>query len=723
MTVFPFLPLGVIALLVLAAAGILWRVRSRRPAFLSSARHRLLLAFRVAVWLAVLALLLNPGRVREDRHADRSQIAFLVDRSASMATRDMPYQTARLAAAGRFLTDHPLKRLADYPQPLFPFNTTCGILSNRADLATLAPEGGTDLRRAVGEVERTVGFNRVAALVLLSDGIDPSGFSESESQIPLFCVRFGCDLSESRDVAVRPFDLPEKVAVNERVTVDVPLLLNGYPEAREVTFEAKVDGTVRHSATLTLTRGRPHTEPFAFTVTEPGIHLVEVACGALEDEVSLLNNRRIAAIEAVEAKAALFAYFPVLNTSFRPLLREFTKADAPPFTALCKMADRQYALKGREPDLRFKEGLPEKAEALKSFSAVIVGGHSRDVLTPAETFLLEQYVRGGGTLICLAGAESYGKLDPRSPMARMLPVIPPETPDLHSGRFAVRIGEGAHGGFAEQMRLLLAANEGDEAFALASLNAVKGVKTQAEVLLSAEGEERFPLLVAQPYGQGKVIALLSNSLHQWGKPERREANHSAFWRQLVAYAGAGEEASEWLTPHLPRKVFETGEPVELQAEVRRPESLPAQTPLRVEARIVAMGENRVLSRLTLEEKGTRFSATFPGFEKAGRYRVELSLLAGDECLRTRYALLLVGEDWREGIALDSSPERFRRICSDRHLFGSDDAEGLENALLAVVRKKIQTTEERILFGHWGVCATLLALLLAEWLFRRLSNLV
>ena len=724
MTVFPLIPLWLIGVLLLAAAGVAGYVWRRRPVFLSPLRHRLLLAVRLLAWLALFAALLNPGRLKEERNVERSQVVFLMDRSASMATRDMPYQTTRWEAAVRFLADHPFKRLAAYPRPLFAFNTQCAALSNRTAVAALAPEGGTDLRRAVETVDRTVGMNRVSALVLLSDGLDTSGFSGSEAPVPLFCVQTGSDLSGARDVAVRPFDLPGKVSVNETVTVDIPLLLNGYPNARAVTFEAKVDGTVCHTATLELTKGRPHAERVSFTVTEPGIHLFECSCGALEGEVSLLNNRQFAAIEAVETQTAVFAYFPVLNASFRPLLREFTKADAPPFTALCRMSDHLYTLKGRDPDLRFKDGLPEKAETLKGFSVVVLGGHSRDLLSDSEAYLLERYVRAGGSLICLAGSESYGRLTPRSPMERMLPVVPADEPTVRAGRYAVRVGETARGGFAERMRALIAEQEGDAAFVLTSLNTVKGVKAQAEVLLTAEAEERLPLVVAQLYGRGKVIALLSNAIHQWGKAERRDAVFSAFWRQLVAYAGAGEESSEWLTLHLERDACGVGETVELRAEARRPERVPERVPLRVEARVIGMDDGKRVFHGTLTEKGNgAYAVTLPAISAAGRYRIEADLKADDEVLRSRYAFLSVGESWRERDALDATPARFRRICPERHCFTLEEADRLEDALVTAVRKNLQTSEERLVFDHPACLAAVIAVLLMEWIFRRLTNQV
>ena len=85
-----------------------------------------------------------------------------------MGTRDLPHGETRLSRAAA-LRD----TLRASPTP----RVICVSSRHRTDRVTrcfvnLTPEGGTDLRQAIDRVDKDIGLARVAALVLVSDGID-----------------------------------------------------------------------------------------------------------------------------------------------------------------------------------------------------------------------------------------------------------------------------------------------------------------------------------------------------------------------------------------------------------------------------------------------------------------------------------------------------------------------------------------------------------------------
>jgi hypothetical protein len=723
MTFFPFVPVWLLVLLAVAAVTVMVIVSRRKSPVATAAQSRALIILRWAALALLFLVLLNPGRLTEDRNLDKSHIVFLLDDSSSMATRDMPYGQTRWQRLAEALKAHPFKRLADYPVDCYFYNEKVEAASFQRLAEKTEPHSGTDLRKAVDAVNRDIGLNRVSALVVCSDGVDASGFRGSEVSAPIYAVQFGTDLAKVRDLAVGAFRFPDKVAVDETVTLDIPLLLTQSRAASEkVKCVVELDGTALKAFEPALAGGRAETERVSFTLKTPGVHFVTIRCDTLPEEATELNNRRELAIEAVEAQTAIVAYFPVLNTSFRPLLREFLKAGAPPFTGLCKIADGSFSLQGREPDKRFADGLPKRADELRSVSVLILGAHSRERLSASEAFTIEQYVQGGGALICLAGTDAYGHVPEDSPMLRMLPVVPPDEPAFLAGRFTVKAADGASGGFLTRIREMAEAQKGDADFILSGINTVKDVKANAEVLLWAESGERYPLVVVQPYGRGKVIALLSNAFHLWGAPDKREGNFSAFWRQLVAYAGASDDEADLLTLALAKTEIPAGETVELTAKTRRPANVATNAALTLDAEAVATAGGKAAGRkIVMKNTGPLWTGELAGLEK-GRYLIKAVLSVNGQPVRTRCKALWVGESPRESEDVRSTRERFGMFCAEKNLFAPDQLDGLENALRDAVRKNVVQREESLVFEHPIFLGALLALLFTGWILRRVFNL-
>ncbi|HPB10625.1 MAG TPA: hypothetical protein PLT74_05140 [Kiritimatiellia bacterium] len=718
MTFYPLIPLWMLLLLLtLAAVATVTAFRHRNPA-VAAWQHRLLVALRVASLTLAFLMLLCPGQTTEERNLEKSHLVFLLDRSASMGTRDLPHGEQRLARAAAFLRDTPLRRLADYPRALYAFNHRTERFEKPDALTHLPPEGGTDLRQAVDRVDKDIGLARVSALVLVSDGIDHSAFKGSDLTLPILSVQVGTDLAEVQDLGIESFACPDTLSEGETLTLAVPLLLNGYPTEQRVAFRVLADDVPIHTATLTLASGRLHTETVTATFTTTGIHTLRVECDAVPGEVTLLNNRRERALEVVTARHELAAYFPLLNNSFRPLLREFTKDESSTFTAVYRVSEGTFRLQGRKPAPVFQNGLPTRAEALKNVTGLILGAHNGDLLSPAEALVLEQYVNQGGSLICLAGSDSFGRLPPGSPLLRLLPVVTLEN-SLTEGAFRVVPDPDARGALADQVRAIIADNGDTAAFTLSGINLVKDVKAGARVELWADGPSRQPLLVWQPYGRGKVIALLSNAFHLWGLPARREENYGRFWRQLSAFASRAADEADLLTVTVDKRELAAGEGVTVSARARHPDGHDAA--LSVKADLFAAGRDVPELSRTLDRRTGHFSTDVPG-QKPGQYVLRVTSQDGETVLRTRYVLLRVEDVQSEHTVLRSERERFLGFSSERHVFSPTDAAALEERLVDAVRKNVIQRERFLIYETSLFFLALVALLLTEWVLRRRFNL-
>ncbi len=718
MSFYPLVPLWLILLLAALSAGAaVYAYRHRNPA-VEPWQHKLLLALRMLSLAVVAVMLLCPGRIIEDRNLEKSHLVFLLDRSASMSVTDLPDGQSRLARAAAFLAEHRFKRLADYPRAYYSFNHQTQRHNETSELSALTAEGGTDFRQAFDRLDKDIGLSRMAAVVLLSDGIDHSAFKGSELAVPILSVQAGTDLAKSKDLGIEPFSCPDKVNEGVELALEVPLLLRGYAQSKEARFSVAVDGVPIHAATLTLTSGRAHTESVKATLTQTGMHVIRIECQSFPDEVSDLNNRRELAVEVVKAKDQIAAYFPLLNNSFRPLVREFLKDDSGAFTAVYRVSGGTYRTLGLKPNAALADGLPKTADALKDITCLILGSHNNDLLSPAEALVLEQYVSRGGSLICLAGADSFGKIPADSPLPRLLPVVTLED-SFRTGSFRVVPDPAGDASFAEQIRQIIADNRNAPELTLGGINQIKDVKAGAKVELWAEGDSRLPLLVWQPYGRGKVVALLSNSFHLWGAPDRRDDNFSRFWRQLVAFAKTLDDDADLLKVSLPKTELAAGERVTVTAIARHPAG--TNSALTVKADVFPADSDTPVETLSLDKKAECHMGELSGLQP-GRYVLRVTSHDGVETLRTRYKLLLVGGVLAENLSVRSDRDIFRAYSSDRHILGLDDAGRLEDLLCEIVRKNAVQRERFMIFENPAFFLTAVLLLLSEWFLRRRFNL-
>jgi len=715
---YPLLPAWLILALLILSAGVgAFSYRRRNPA-VEPWQHTLLLSLRMASLLLVTLMLFCPGHMTEDLNLEKSHIVFLADQSASMSTKDLPGGRSRWERATAFLNENRFERLAGYPLATYTFNSQTRKHTNAGALAALRPEGGTDLKQAVTRIDKDIGLNRTAALVLLSDGIDYSDFKGSEISVPIMSVQVGTDLAKVKDLGIEPFTCPDKITEGEEVILEIPLLMTGYSKEVPAPFSVWVDNQPTYSATPTLISGRVHTETFKATFAKTGVHVIRITCQKLPDEATDLNNHRELVVEVVKAKNEVAAYFPVLNNSFRPLLREFSKDEETVFTALYRVSGNNYRLRGTKLNTLFNEGLPKKAEQLRGVTCLILGAHNGDLLSPAESLVLEQYVNKGGSLVLLAGTDSYGKLPAESPLLRLLPVVNLED-SFRAGIFKVVPEPSATDAFSAQIGQVIRDNGPSPDLVISGINLVKDLKASAKVLLWAEGESRHPLLVWHTYGRGKVIALLSNSLHQWGSPDKRDENFGRFWRQLVAFAENQDDEADLLKIAMDRTEFAPGERVAVTALARHPDG--NDHALTVKADVFPAAGDSPVETLTLERKAGSFMGEVSGLQP-GRYVLRVSSQDEKEVFRTRYKLLLVGDVLEENTRIRSDREAFRAYSSEKHILRPEDASQLEDLLRAAVRKNVVQRERFLIFETPLFFLALVLLLMAEWFLRRRFNL-
>ena len=717
---YPLVPVWVVLTGLAVALGLVFLAFRRGRVNIPPGPRWVLFALRCLSLVLLALMLLCPGRVTTDLNVEHSQLVFLLDDSASMGVQDQGARQTRLQRAAAFVADHEFAALRAYPRRFYAFNHAATPLAAPGDAAALKAAGGTDFRQVFQQVDKDVGFGQLAGIVLLSDGLDHSEFTGEQLTVPIYSVMFGTDLQKTPDAGIGAFKYPAKISDREELTLDLPLLLTGYPTERALMFTIEVDGESVFHQPITLTPGKLHHELFTRALGKDGVHLLRLHLEELGDEVSHLNNTRELAIEVVKARHEIVAFFPLLTNSFRPLLREFERDEENVFTAVYQVSPGVYRLRGYKLNPAYANGVPAQATTMRELTCFVLAATNGSLVNIREAQVLERYVSEGGSLIILGGSDSFGELAAGSPLARLSPAIHLKDSGFTSGRFTVKVDHTEETAFSLKLRELVTTNTGALDFVLPSINHVQELKNNTRVLLWADDGTAYPLVVWQPFGKGRVVAVLSNAFHLWGSTERRDENFGIFWRQLISFARNLDDDNDLLKIATNKTELLPDDTLKVTALARHPNP-DAAGELVLSAELYARGEQKALKSATMQKLLDTWNCEFSGLAP-GRYTLRVTSADSKEVLRERYRLLLVGEGVQEQGQLATRRENFLRFSGEHHLYDPGEVTRLEDDLLKVVRRNEIRRERFLIFEGPAFFLALALLLLFEWYYRRRHNL-
>jgi uncharacterized membrane protein len=435
-----------------------------------------------------------------------------------------------------------------------------------------------------------------------------------------------------------------------------------------------------------------------------------------EDEVRLLGLVRVA------KKEPKFNFLSRGGESTNPLFRGFgnDKDDT------AEQFDEAVMIRlGADDADELKGGFPKEADELFRYHAVVLDDIEAGFFTQDQLSLMERFVsqRGGG-LLMLGGKDSYAEGGyPRTPVGDMLPVYLDRTAPVANAAYRLKLTR--EGWLQPWVRVR--ANESDEEKRLAampafqSMNRIEAIKPGASILAEVDCEDGStrPALAVQPFGRGRVGAMMIGDLWRWElrKSDPKESDLEKSWRQTM----------RWLVADVPQRVEvevkRTGgagmSPMELVIRTRDKQFAPLdnaavtvtiQTPEKKEIQIAAES-----SRSSPGEYVASFSPRV-----AGAYRAEIRATAAD------------GSDVgrREtGWAVEPETEEFQKLSGNRSLLdqmakdsGGEviDVNRLDAFISSLPNRKIPVTETWTypLWHQWSVVTLAMLCLVGEWGLRR-----
>jgi uncharacterized membrane protein len=729
-------------LLVLAAAAVGVLATYRGMAADRPLRDRLILVtLRVGAVVVLLFCLLRPALILKAAVPQQNFLGILLDDSRSMTIADRDGQPRSAFVEEQFggengpLLDALSKR---FVLRFFRFSTATDRLANPGELAYggTASRLGPALERARDELAGLP----LAGLVMVTDGADTSDASIDEPlaslkarSIPVFPVGVGLERF-ARDIQISRVETPRSTLKGTSLSVDVVIAQTGFGGAT-VPLQVEDNGRRVSSQQVRLPdNGEAATVRVTFTAADAGARLFRFRVPPQEDEQVEQNNTRDALIEVNDRREKILymAGEPRHEVAF--FRRAIDGDNNLQVVILQRTAEDKYLrLDVGSPD-ELADGFPRTREELFAYRAIILSSVEAASFSPEQLRMLAEFVskRGGG-LLMVGGRRSFAEGGwAGTPVAEVLPVAfesgprGGSAPEFFSQLTVRPTREGTTFPVTQ-----LAAAEKDSAArwndmpALSTVNDVQQVKPGATVLLTGADDRRQEqvVLAFQRYGRGKALAFPVQDTWAWKMDATvpvEDTTHATFWRRLVRWLVDGVPDPVAITTALDR--VEPGEPMRLRAEVVDPAFVDVN-----DAHVVAQvtspsGKTMdVPMQWTVTRDGEYAGSFVP--EEPGMYAVRATAARGDQPLGSSvmHARASAGDSEYFDATMRSS--LLQRVAEETggRFYRSTDVSSLAEAIKYSGRG-VTVVEERDLWDMPAILILLLALIGAEWAFRRKRGL-
>src|SRR6266850_576355 len=455
-------------------------------------------AVRVAALALILLALANPSFTREDREPLSSVAAVVIDKSPS---QNFGERTGETAKAQEALVDS-LKKIKGLEVRV--------VEAGQADGET----DGTRLFGALSSTLSDVPVDRVAGAFLITDNRVhdiPANAAAVGFQAPVHALVTGRKDERDRRIAISA--APRFGIVGQTQTITYRLDDQGVTGER-AKIVVRRDGEVINERTLLSGQ----TANIDIDIKHAGPNIVEIEASPLENELTLVNNRAVVAIDGVRDRLRVLLVSGEPHSgerTWRNLLKSDASVDLVHFTIL-RPPEKQDGTPINELSLiafpTRELFTPKPQGRLDDFQLIIFDRYARQGVLPL-VYLdnVAKYVRNGGAVLVAAGSDYAGPTSLwRTPLDAILPSEP--TGHVTEDPFYARLTE--LGRRHPVTRGLDGAN--DEPPHWSRFFRVVDTRTaNGTPLMSGAADQ--PLLVLSREGEGRVGLILSDHIWLWAR--------------------------------------------------------------------------------------------------------------------------------------------------------------------------------------------------------------
>ena len=471
--------LAVAAIAVIAAILLLGRARGA--------------TIRVMALVLILLALANPSFTREDREPLSSVAAVVIDKSPSQSFGDRTRQTENAKEA---LVDG-LKKIKGLEVRV--------VEAGQADGET----DGTKLFCALSSALSDVPVDRVAGAFLVTDGRVhdiPANAAALGFQAPLHALITGRKDERDRRIAISA--APRFGIVGQTQTITYRLDDQGVTGDR-AKIVVRHDGEVINERTVLSGQ----TVNVEINIKHAGPNIVEIEASPLENELTLVNNRAVVAIDGVRDKLRVLLVSGEPHSgerTWRNLLKSDASVDLVHFTIL-RPPEKQDGTPINELSLIAFPTRELFQQHINEFQLIIFDRYARQGVLPIAYFdNIARYVRSGGAVLVSAGPDYASTTSIwRTPLDSVLPAEPvgvtekPYYAHLSDAGKRHPVTRGLEGSGSEPPHW-------SRFFRTVDTRNTSG----PPLMTGADGK---PLLLLSRFGEGRVALLLTDHIWLWAR--------------------------------------------------------------------------------------------------------------------------------------------------------------------------------------------------------------
>src|SRR5580765_741038 len=466
-------------------------------------------AVRIAALALILLALANPSFTREDREPLSSVAAVVIDKSPSQNFGTRNQETAK-AQEARVDT---LKKIKGLEVRV--------VEAGQADGET----DGTKLFGALSSALSDVPVDRVAGAFLITDGRVhdiPANAGALGFQAPVHALVTG--LKDERDRRIAISAAPRFGIVGQPQTITFRLDDQGVTGER-AKITVRRDGEVINERTLQSGQ----TANVEIDIKHAGPNIVEIEASPLDNELTLVNNRAVVAIDGVRDKLRVLLVSGEPHSgerTWRNLLKSDASVDLVHFTIL-RPPEKQDGTPINELSLIAFPTRELFQQKINEFQLIIFDRYARQGVLPILYYdYIAKYVRDGGAVLVAAGPDYASPTSIwRTPLDAILPAEP--SGNVTERGFYARLTE------LGKRHPVTRGLDGAETnpphwsrwFRLVDARTEKGTSVM-------QGPDNKPLLLLSREGEGRVALLLSDHIWLWARGYEGGGPHLDLLRRL-----------------------------------------------------------------------------------------------------------------------------------------------------------------------------------------------
>ncbi|MDA3924218.1 MAG: glutamine amidotransferase [Kiritimatiellae bacterium] len=692
-----------------------------------------MISLRFLFFLLLGWCLLMPGEKTVQTLQMKSRFVVLLDTSSSMTMTPVENATNRWQVAQSVLQMPWVANMVNKCDlDIYAFAGDLGPRMSSEEATALEADGNSTLLRDA--LKKTVGRYSgldVTGCLLLSDGLETrEAFKEwslEKRPFPIFSLPLekGAIWEEEPDIRIEAVSTPGRVTVGWQSELKVVISGQGTKGQPFPVQLFKDEVMVQQMESQLPESGGSREVLFKLDHQVIGLNTYRVLLPQLPEEKQIDDNESSVVVQVQDAKNRLMYVEgpPRWESKYLSrVLRESKQVSPAIFLKGPKGKFMTYGVSGDvAPDMN--------ATQLSMFKIVILGNLSGEELGAERARALVKFVDAGGSLILLGGTKGWAKDGfATTPLKELLP----------ASSFSGKALEGTYPVSLTDQGRSHAAFGGDAEFwdkVPSVLSLFHNVKPSAAARVLVESKTSNgpqPMILAQNFGQGKVVAIFSDSLWKWqlSADALKNKPYPRFWHQLLSWLSpqADEMDGKVWDIFLDREECFLGEEIEITARWVGADRPPAGTVVNAE---ITFPDKRKLP-FTMESSMDQavagkvvpaYSVKFRG-EEPGMFSVMAISETGGQRIESEGAYFSVKPYSPESRPRPPDQETIKAITVNSEGAFYNTAAELNSALVALYPKQLEQeiSEYKTYWQRWAIIGMLILLIATEWIIRKFQNL-